>query len=700
MLLAPQKDELIGQILNERYKVVAEVGRGGMSAVYKGIHELMDRIVAIKVLLPQLVSDQISIKRFQQEAQAASHLQHPNVITVYDYGFVANGQPYLVMDFLEGESLSDIIKRDKQVHTKRMIPIFMQACEALEHAHQKGVIHRDLKSSNIMLIDFEGKKDFVKVVDFGIAKLMPSSGKQSQNLTQTGEVFGSPIYMSPEQCMAQSLDARSDIYSMGAMMYEALTGQPPLMGNSIIDTMQMHMSTPPKPFKEVRPELDIPDSLERVVLKALAKKPEQRYQSMQELRDALEGVSKLMDQEKLFGPGAPGRSPRSTRARLNQLQAKNTQTAPQTRTKSSIDPNDRTRESVVQDAATREITGKEPVGSSTSRREAPPPAAKKTAEPPKPEAKDKDKKIPIKFDLEKLKQVKLFNTVPLLWVAGSVVGSILTVGIVVGVMNSPLPKWFTSESTIEGMVYYYAKPEKKDGQLFLYKSPQDDEEKGKFYKLVVPPDLNLDDYAAMAEGIGIGDTWQVKFHRSGDQMIVDKGEFLDKKQTDGEDLRQVYNHVRNLFALMTATENNIQMDEVCNLFTQDWRLDNYKKLKDSLLAKDGVEWRLVADPNAVPKAFTKVETFDRDQRKATILVKTKYWIKKGPLYLRFSLIKKDDKIWLISNLEEVSPKIWREDGVKQEELDAGGDEGEGTETEGAKDAETEDVGAGDEVGEE
>jgi len=183
MLLTPKKDELIGQILNDRYKVVEEVGRGGMSAVYRGVHELMDRTVAIKVLLPQLVSDQISIKRFQQEAQAASHLQHPNVITVYDYGFVASGQPYLVMDFLEGESLSEIIKADKHVPVKRVIPIFMQACEALEHAHQKGVIHRDLKSSNIMLIDFEGKKDFVKVVDFGIAKLMPSSGKQSQNLT-------------------------------------------------------------------------------------------------------------------------------------------------------------------------------------------------------------------------------------------------------------------------------------------------------------------------------------------------------------------------------------------------------------------------------------------------------------------------------------------------------------------------------------
>ncbi len=283
-----QKDELLGTILNDRYRVLSEVGRGGMSIVYKGLHEMMDRTVAIKMLQTQHVTDQLSIKRFQQEAQAASHLQHPHVITVYDCGVVATGQPYIVMDFLEGQSLSDVVKAENYIDYQRAIPIFISATEALEHAHQKGVIHRDLKSSNIMLVEVEGRRDFVKVVDFGIAKLTTASGKTPQNLTQTGEIFGSPIYMSPEQCLGLNLDSRSDIYSMGAVLYETLTGFPPLMGDTIYATMKMHVSQMPEPFNKIRPDLRIPEQLEKITFKALAKKPEQRFQTMQEMRDALE----------------------------------------------------------------------------------------------------------------------------------------------------------------------------------------------------------------------------------------------------------------------------------------------------------------------------------------------------------------------------------------------------------------------------
>ena len=192
------------------------------------------------------------------------------------------------MDFLQGESLADVIKKDNHVDAVRTANIFIQACDALEHAHQKGVLHRDLKSGNIMLTEFEGHQDVVKVVDFGIAKLMPNSGKQIQNLTQTGEIFGSPIYMSPEQCLGQQLDARSDIYSMGTMLYEALTGVPPLMGDTIIDTMQMHVSTKPQTFHAVRPDIRVPPELEKICFRALEKKQEDRFPSMAVFREALE----------------------------------------------------------------------------------------------------------------------------------------------------------------------------------------------------------------------------------------------------------------------------------------------------------------------------------------------------------------------------------------------------------------------------
>jgi serine/threonine-protein kinase len=292
MILAPVVDSLVGSVLDGKYEVLSEIGRGGMSIVYKANQHQIERIVAIKVLQSQLVSDQTSTKRFRQEAQAASLLKHSNVIQVHDYGIAeATKQPYIVMEYLVGESLSDVIKRGNHVDEPKAVKIFLQACDALEHAHKKGVLHRDLKASNIMLVEEEGKKDIVKVVDFGIAKFMPSSGKQPQNLTQTGEIFGSPIYMSPEQCLGETLDVRSDIYSMGVLMYEALTGVPPLMGDTIIDTMKMHVEKKPAAFSHVRPDLKITKDLEAAVFKALEKQPAARFQSMQEFYNALEIIA-------------------------------------------------------------------------------------------------------------------------------------------------------------------------------------------------------------------------------------------------------------------------------------------------------------------------------------------------------------------------------------------------------------------------
>jgi serine/threonine protein kinase len=188
LLMRVTQDPHLGTVLQDKYRVISEIGRGGMSIVYKARHEMMDKQVAIKMLQQGLMGDQTSIKRFQQEAQAASCLAHQNVITIFDFGVSPTGQPYLVMDFLEGHSLADVIKAENHISQRRASAIFIQACDALEHAHQKGVLHRDLKSSNIMLVDYDSNPDFVKVVDFGIAKLMPNSGKQQQNLTATGEI--------------------------------------------------------------------------------------------------------------------------------------------------------------------------------------------------------------------------------------------------------------------------------------------------------------------------------------------------------------------------------------------------------------------------------------------------------------------------------------------------------------------------------
>lgn len=283
------QDPLVGTKLADRYFIHSVIGHGGMGIVYKARHELMDRDVAIKVLKSDLISDKLSVKRFQHEARAACKLKHPNVITLFDFGVSPSGQPYLVMDYLKGISLADVIKKDGHVGVDRSIRIFVQACRALEHAHREKVIHRDLKPGNIMLVETDEEREFVKVVDFGVAKLIgDGEDAESQRLTQTGEVCGSPVYMSPEQCEGRKLGPHSDIYSMGVVLYEALTGRLPLLGKTMVETMQKHLSESPPPFGVIRPDLYIPERLESVVLKALAKDPSNRHQSMAELEHDLE----------------------------------------------------------------------------------------------------------------------------------------------------------------------------------------------------------------------------------------------------------------------------------------------------------------------------------------------------------------------------------------------------------------------------
>jgi len=284
----PREDALVGTTLAEHYQILSLIGTGGMSAVYKARHLLMDKIVAIKVLLAHLVSHANTLRRFQQEAKAVSHLSHPNIIAVHDFGISPQGQPYLIMDYLEGHSLSDLLEKVKCLPPERAYPIFFQICDALGHSHQRGTVHRDLKPSNIMLVKSGHTEDFVKIVDFGIAKLMPGHEAEGQHLTKTGEIFGSPLYMSPEHCMGQNIDARSDIYSMGCVMYEALVGRAPFHGNNVLETMYMRLSETAPSFSQVRPDLKISPDLEAVIFTAMAIEPEQRYQTMEELKAQLE----------------------------------------------------------------------------------------------------------------------------------------------------------------------------------------------------------------------------------------------------------------------------------------------------------------------------------------------------------------------------------------------------------------------------
>jgi serine/threonine protein kinase len=281
-----QTDPYVGTVLANVYEIHSIIGHGGMGVVYKARHAMMDRIVAIKMLKAQLITDSMSVKRFQQEVKASSRINHPHVVAVYNFGLTPQGLPYIVMDYLEGNTLAGVIRRDGQLGVERGVKIVSQACEGLAYAHKQGVVHRDLKPGNIVLTDYDGDSEFVKVVDFGVAKLMGGTA-DSQRLTQAGDICGSPVYMSPEQCMGQELDWRSDIYSMGVVIYETLTGCLPLVGTTMVDTMAKQCSEMPPPFATARPDLYIPERIQQVVFKALAKDPNNRHQSMDELREEL-----------------------------------------------------------------------------------------------------------------------------------------------------------------------------------------------------------------------------------------------------------------------------------------------------------------------------------------------------------------------------------------------------------------------------
>lgn len=281
---------MTAQVLADKYEILDVLGTGGMGVVYKARHLLMKRIVAIKMLHESLTANEVMRKRFEQEAQAISALNHPNILTVYDFGVTEDNKPYLVVEFLEGTSLEEVLNEEGALDSSRVMHIFKQATSGLAQAHEKGIIHRDLKPGNIMLINVGDQKDFVKIVDFGIAKLVQESTEQNIGLTATGEVFGSPLYMSPEQCRGRKLDNRSDIYSLGCVMYHALCGKRPFSAQDLPECLykQVH-ETPPK-FSEVAPELNIPEGLEKVVNKAMAKEPDDRFNNMTDFRQAIETV--------------------------------------------------------------------------------------------------------------------------------------------------------------------------------------------------------------------------------------------------------------------------------------------------------------------------------------------------------------------------------------------------------------------------
>jgi eukaryotic-like serine/threonine-protein kinase len=309
-LVTHKPDPFIGTTLSGRFDIIELIGSGGMGNVYKAHQRIVERDVAVKILHSEKLQKREAVLRFQQEARAVATLSHRNIVGFFDFGLTEDNVPYIVMDYVDGRSLLEAI-RTSTLPLDCFISIFTQLCDALDHAHDKGVIHRDIKPSNIMLSRTVDGGELVKILDFGIAKLLPRNDAQSRAaLTQTGELFGSPQYMSPEQFAGQPLDARSDMYSVGCVMYEALTGQPPVTGNSIIELVQKHTNERPAPLRAVKPDLAVPQQLEGVIFKSLEKDPEQRFPSMAALKHNLQFVARFAEEERSSPAVATHRQPR------------------------------------------------------------------------------------------------------------------------------------------------------------------------------------------------------------------------------------------------------------------------------------------------------------------------------------------------------------------------------------------------------
>ncbi len=310
-------ESLIDQMVGGRFRVQSLLGEGGMGEVYKGRHEPLGDTVAIKVLKKEHAKDERMVARFRREARSTSRVQHRNVVSIFDMGQLDDGRLYLVMEYIKGRSLVEILDEEGALSVERAVRLSVQIADAMAAAHSMGIMHRDLKPENIVVLDTpEG--EHVKVLDFGLARMVENNAPEDK-ITMSGEVFGTPIYMSPEQCFGETLSYPTDVYSFGACFFELLTGEPPFEGNNIVAIMLAHKNQQPRVPSTVYPDNKIPPELDAFVLKCLSKTAAERFPTGLELARELRHVQDLITKRRLGAPAGILAQRRATTTELNSV---------------------------------------------------------------------------------------------------------------------------------------------------------------------------------------------------------------------------------------------------------------------------------------------------------------------------------------------------------------------------------------------
>ena len=283
-----EASRLLGKTVGGKYTIQSVIGQGGMAVVYQAFDNLIERPVVIKVMQAWLANDERANERFKRECQLTAQLHHPNIIRVYDGGLLNNNEPYLVMEYVAGESLRRALDRHGPVHLKTAAAIVIQICRGLGEAHAAGIIHRDLKPDNVLVEAVKGATQHIKILDFGIAYL----GAGAHRLTQTGKLIGTPAYIAPEQLKDRKIDGRADLYAVGVMLFELLTGKVPFEGETAESILTKQLFEQPPPLSSEREDITTGSPIELVVAKALAKEPDERFQTAKEFEEAIEAAIK------------------------------------------------------------------------------------------------------------------------------------------------------------------------------------------------------------------------------------------------------------------------------------------------------------------------------------------------------------------------------------------------------------------------